>query len=102
MPKSINEKYLDATENALYDNRFEPVDFAINMAHQPIVTQMRFFRIIAHYIDAMAGYVEQGFVPMGMRDIGYACGEMQEVLNEYFPIDADAKNVHSGVEWEQI
>lgn len=102
MAKSINQKYLDATEAAFYDARFDPSEFAIYMSRQPVVTQTKFFSMIAAYVDTIASYIERGFVPLGMRDIGYACGEIQEVIDDYFPEDKESNVVRFGMEWEQI
>ena len=102
MAKSVNQKFLDATESAFYDMRFDVADFAIAMSRQPPVTQMQFVRLMAAYADVMAGYVDNGYVPFGMREVASAMTEIRGIMDEYFPEDDAAKIVRLGVEWEQI
>lgn len=102
MPKSVNQKYFDATEAAFYDARFDANEFAVHMSRQPLVTQKKFFMMLAAYIDTIASYIDKGFIPLGMRDIGYACGHIQEVLDEYFPADKESIVSQYGIEWEQL
>jgi hypothetical protein len=102
MAKSVNEKYMEATESAFYDTRFDIVEFAIQISRHPVATQIHYFKMLMAYVDVLAGYVEKGFVPMGMRDIGFAAVDMKEIIDEYFPVDPNAQVIQHGVEFEQI
>lgn len=102
MAKSINEKYLEQTENAFCDTRFDLSEFSQNMARQPLMTQRNYFKMFISYIDVLARHKDQGWVPFGMSDVAYACEDIRDILNEHFPVDTDAKVFVHGTEWEQI
>lgn len=102
MAKTPNIKYVEVTADIMSDERFNPVMFASHISRQPLHIQKKFMQVIFATIDSLASYIDNGFVPVGMKDIAHACNDMREVLDDFFPKDNTPTFNYDGTEWEQI
>ena len=102
MAKTPNIKYAEITSDMLNDVRFDPVMFATYISRQPLHTQKRYMQIVFAVIDAFATYIDNGYVPMGSKEIARACHDLRDVIDEHYPRDSIDRFKYDGTEWEQV
>ena len=91
--KTINQKYIDNTTDALADLRFRPKSFALDLISQPAVVQERYLDAFAQYVYTMTEHLEKHFVPLGMKQVAYLCEDLKRILLEYFPHDESTSQI---------
>ena len=83
MAKSIEEKVVDAIENAVMDTRFRYSEFSRLMSDRSPATYMAFLNLIAGYMAYLAVYDDYNYYPNGHERDAPLAAELRDILQTW-------------------
>ncbi len=99
---TVTGKFARQAENALSDERFNPVDFAFDVTTWQHNAQARLFHIVSAYITVIASYASKGYVPRQLVDVGRICQDLKKTLDEHLSTEIKTKWVQEEMDFTQI